>query len=154
MLFEGLAYDDTYGEKSLAYMKGMSEEAEEKEEYEYSIPLRRDGDHFSVAVTLDGTMFNLMLDTGATFTFIDEDKASGLEVVHNNLSLQTAGNTIQASLCKVSTFQVGNLQLNNMDVTIAPFKRAKIDGLLGMNFFKLFRFYIDQEEGILYLNKK
>jgi clan AA aspartic protease (TIGR02281 family) len=98
--------------------------------------------------------FDLMLDTGATYIFIDEDKASGLKVIHNNLTLRTAGNTIQASLCRASVFQVGNIQLQNMDVTVAPFKRDKIDGLLGMNFFKQFSFYIDQEESILYLNKK
>jgi clan AA aspartic protease (TIGR02281 family) len=153
LLLESLEYDETYGEKATKHMKNIKEEESEKE-YEYSIPLKRYGAHFSVLVTLDGTTLNLMLDTGATFIFIDEDKASMLEVVHNNLSLRTAGNTIQATLCKASLLQMGNLQLENMEVTVAPFKRNGIDGLLGMNFFKRFNFFIDQDESVLYLDTK
>ncbi len=153
LLLEELQYDETYVQKVKTFMKVIDKE-ESQNEYQFSIPLQKYGDHFSVKVFLDNTAFNLMLDTGATFIFIDEEKASMLEVVRNGLILKTAGNEISAKLCQASQMNIGNLQLSNIKVTIAPFKRQGIDGLLGMNFFKQFKFFIDQDAGMLYLDPK
>ena len=150
-LLETLKYDEVYAQnvKSL-----MNELDKEEEQYKYAIPLKKLGDHYVVTLRLDGTVFNLLLDTGATLILIDEDKASMLEVLRDDLTLQTAGNDIQAKLCNVGTMQMGNLELSNLKVTVADFKRDAIDGLLGMNFFKQFTFFINQNENVLYLNPK
>jgi len=153
LLLDELQYDEVYGQNVKTLLQTIDIE-EEGDEYKYAIPLQRYGDHFSVKVFLDGSEFNLMLDTGATYIFIDEDKASMLEVLRDALVLKTAGNDISAKLCQASTLRIGNLQLANIKITVAPFKRQDIDGLLGMNFLKQFKFFIDQDEGILYLDPK
>jgi clan AA aspartic protease (TIGR02281 family) len=152
VLLDELQYDEVYAQKVKSYIQEI--DVEEESSYEYIIPLTKYGDHYIVDTMLDGTSFRLMLDTGATYIYIDSDKASGLEVINSNLRLQTAGGDVQAQLRKASSMRVGNLELNDMQVTTAPFKREGIDGLLGMNFFKQFEFFINQEEGTLYLNSK
>jgi len=152
LLLEGLKYDEVYAQNVKTLLNSIDNK--EEEHYEYAIPLQHYGEHYVVTVLLDGTAFNLVLDTGATFIFIDEDKASMFEVLRDDLVLQTAGNDVHAKLCSASTMKIGNLELSNIQVTIAPFKRDGIDGLLGMNFFKQFTFFINQEEDILYLNPK
>jgi len=126
----------------------------DKEKYEYKIPLKRYGEHYTALVSLDGITFNLILDTGATYIFIDEDKASELSLTGDDVNLQTAGNDIVAKRANISTLKAGNVEMSNITVTIAPFERKGVDGLLGMNFFKKFTFFINQEESILYLNPK
>ena len=152
LLLEGLKYDEVYAQNVKTLLNSIDKD--EEEVYEYAIPLQRYGEHYVANVFLDGTAFNLMLDTGATFIFIDEDRASMLEVVRDDLILETAGNNVNAKLCNASSMTVGNLKLSNIEVTVAPFKRDGIDGLLGMNFFKQFTFFINQEENVLYLNPK
>ena len=151
-LLEDLKYDEVYAQNAKKLLDTI--DSKEKESYEYTIPLKRYGEHYVVTVYLEGTAFNLLLDTGATFIFIDEDKASMLEVIRDDLVLETAGNDVSAKLCSAATMKIGNLELSNIQVTIAPFKRDGIDGLLGMNFFKKFTFFINQKENVLYLNPK
>jgi clan AA aspartic protease (TIGR02281 family) len=152
MLLEGLQYDEVYAQNVKSLLNIIDKE--EEDEYKYAIPLQKYGDHYVVNLFLDDNAFTLILDTGASYIFIDEDKASMLEVIRDDLVLQTAGNNVSAKLCNASSLRVGNLELSNIEVTIAPFKREGIDGLLGMNFFKQFTFFINQEENILYLNPK
>jgi clan AA aspartic protease (TIGR02281 family) len=152
VLLDELQYDEVYAQKVKSYIQEI--DVEEESNYEYVIPLTKHGDHYLVNTVLDGILFRLMLDTGATYIYIDSDKASALEVINSNVRLQTAGGDVQAMLRKASTMRVGNLELNDMKVTTAPFKREGIDGLLGMNFLKQFEFFINQEEGVLYLNSK
>ena len=151
-LLDELQYDEVYAQNVKTLLSTIDKE--EEESYKYAIPLRKYGDHYTVNVFLDGVEFDLILDTGATYIFIDEDKASMLEVIRDDLTLKTAGNEISAKLCQASTMQTGNLQLSNIKVTIAPFKREGVDGLLGMNFFKQFKFFIDQDANMLYLDPK
>lgn len=150
-VLSSLEYDETYGLKAKKLLEGLDEE---DEEYEYAIALRQHGSHFVVHVFLDGREFRLMLDTGASFTLLDEAKVSSLEVVRENLVLQTAGNNISAKLANIGTMEMGEIKISNFKVTVASFPRNNIDGLLGMNFFKRFKFFIDQEKSILYLDRK
>ena len=153
VLLHELQYDEVYAHNVKTILENMEKE-NNRSDYTYALPLKRYGNHYVVEVFLDGTAFNLMLDTGATYIFIDEDKASELKVINYNLILKTAGNEINAKLCEASVLEVGNIRLENIKVTVAPFKRDGIDGLLGMNFFKHFKFFINQDEGILYLEPK
>jgi len=151
-LLDDLQYDEIYAQKAKNYIEKI--DLTKKNNYEYIIPLTKHGDHYLIDTVLDGISFRLILDTGATYIYLDSDKASSLEVLNKNLKLQTAGEDVHAELRRVSIMQVGNLELNNMEVTTAPFKRDGIDGLLGMNFLKQFEFFINQEEATLYLKSK
>lgn len=152
-LLDGLQYDEVYAQKAKSYIQTLDLEPEENS-YEYAIPLSKYGSHYVVNVTLDGTDFRLMLDTGASYIYLDRQKASMLQIINPNLRLQTAGGDVTAELRKASSMRVGDLELSDMEVTTAPFQREGIDGLLGMNFLNKFAFYIDQKTNILYLNNK
>lgn len=154
VLLHELEYDEVYAQNVTKMLKSIEKVDEDNEGYQYAIPLQKYGDHYAVNVSLDGTEVTLMLDTGATIILIDEDKASHLKVLNNTMILQTAGNDIKAKLCQASSMKIGNLELANIQMTAAPFKRNGIDGLLGMNFFKQFDFMINQNQNILYLNPK
>jgi len=91
-LLEELKYDEVYAQNAKKMLETI--DSKEKESYEYTIPLKRYGEHYVVTVYLEGTAFNLLLDTGATFIFIDEDKASMLEVIRDDLVLETAGGDV------------------------------------------------------------
>jgi len=151
-LFEELQYDEVYEQNVKSLLNTISKE--EDEHYKYAIPLQRHGEHYAVNMFLDGSSFTLMLDTGATYILLDEEKASMLEVLRDDLILQTVGDDVRANLANVKEMKIGNLTLSNIEVTTAPFKRSGIDGLLGMNFFRQFSFFIDQEQSMLYLNPK
>jgi len=152
ILLDELKYDEVYAQNVKTLLNTIDNE--EEEAYKYAIPLQKYGDHYTVNVFLNGEAFNLILDTGATFIFVDEEKASMLEVLRDDLILETAGNNVNAKLCNAENMKVGNLELSNIEVTVAAFKRNGIDGLLGMNFFKQFTFFINQDENVLYLNPK
>ena len=152
VLLDVLQYDEVYAQNAKSLLSSIHTKKEDG--YEFSIPLQRYGDHYTVNALLEGNNFNLMLDTGATYILLDATKANSFEIIRDDLRLQTVGNEVSAKLANVHTMQIGNLSLTNTQVTIAPFQRNGIDGLLGMNFFKQFRFFINQEEGVLYLNPK
>jgi predicted aspartyl protease len=151
-LLDVIQYDEVYAQNVQSLLNVI--EQEQQESYDYAIPLQNYGSHYVVQVTMDGNLFNLMLDTGATYIFVDEQKASMIEVIADDLVLQTVSSDISAKLGRVGNFSAGNLYLQNIEVTMGPFDREGIDGLLGMNFFRQFKFYIDQEESVLYLNPK
>jgi len=151
-ILDELQYDEVYEQNVKSILNVI--EKEKDEQYKYAIPLQRHGEHYVVNMLLDGSFFTLMLDTGATYILLDEEKASMLEVLRDDLVLQTVGNDVNARLANVKEMQMGNLTLSNIEVTTAPFKRNGIDGLLGMNFFRQFSFLINQEQGVLYLNPK
>ncbi len=57
-------------------------------------------------------------------------------------------------LCQVNTFSVQDIELKNFKIMISPFEHQNVDGLLGMNFFKRFKFFLNQKEAVLYLSEK
>jgi len=136
-------------------LEKIAQEQEIFQEYKYKIPLKREGVHFSVAVTIN-EMYNLqlLLDTGATYTLIDSNRVSELPLIKEDIILQTAAGNISANLAKAESFKLDSIVLKDMKVTIAPFDHQSTDGLLGMNFFKRYKFLIDQEEGMLYLKNR
>ena len=150
-----LQYDTLYTEQADNLLQKIAQEQEILQEYRYKIPLKREGLHFSVAVTIN-EMYNLqlLLDTGATYTLIDSNKVSELPLVKEDIILQTAAGNISANLAKVESFKLDNIVLKDIKVTLAPFEHQSTDGLLGMNFFKRYKFLIDQEEGMLYLKSR
>lgn len=152
-LIETLQWDDIYGEKVKHFMQQIEQEKRQTR-YQYAIPLQKYGHHFIVEVALDGISLTLLLDTGASYIFIDEHKAERFEVLRRDLVMHTAGGDIAAKLCLVKSLEVGNLHISNIKVTVSKFDNQQFDGLLGMNFFQRFVFHIDQEKSILYLNPK
>ena len=147
--------DSNYSEKAKLLLSLIKEKLAKKKEYDHELPLKKVGEHFTLEVTINNEPITLLLDTGATLTMVNEDKfSSPLTVINENILLKTAGGQINAQLQEADTFTVGDIELEKFQIVASSFKQKDADGLLGMNFFKKFKFKIDQEKGILYLSKK
>jgi len=147
--------DANYLEKSQILFNLIKEEMDKNNEYTHEIPLTKLGEHFLIDVTINSQPITLLLDTGATLTMIDEAKLdSSLKIINENIVLSTAGGKINAKLQEAESFSLGDIELQNFQIVSSYFKQNGADGLLGMNFFKKFKFKIDQEEAILYLSEK
>ena len=152
-LLEEIKYSTTYATKVEMLLRDIEKRKREREQYSYQIPLEKNASHFIVNLMINNTPLRLLLDTGATYTFIDEEKAPSLNIL-GEVQLNTAGGEITAQLCKADRLVLESIVLRDFEVTVAPFKHENADGLLGMNFFEQFKFMIDQELSILYLSDK
>ncbi len=123
------------------------------------IPLQRMGDHYAVKALIDDVQWvNLMLDTGATLTILSPkvllnmgiNPAYAEELRHFN----TAAGVVEAPLIRIKTLALGNKSVAQLDVAVLELSgRSDIDGLLGMNFLKHFRFFINQSDSVLLLSE-
>ena len=152
-LLKEIEFDEDYSEKAKNLLELINQKLLENKEYAHKLSLKKEGDHFTIDVTLDDTPLTLLLDTGATLTMINRDKVSSLTVIKENITLQTAGGEINAQLQEAEIFNIGDVQLEKFQVVSSSFEQQNADGLLGMNFFKEFKFKIDQDEAVLYLSR-
>ena len=153
-LLKEIEFDENFGEKAKALLEQINKKVEEAKEYAYTIPIKKFGEHFTVDVSVNDTPLTLLLDTGATLTMINEDKLPSLPIIKENISLQTAGGEINAQLQEAEKLSIGELELHGFQLVSSSFQQKNADGLLGMNFFKKFKFKIDQENEVLYLSQK
>jgi len=142
-----------YQAKAENILKDIDKKEKELQHYTYIIPLKKIGLQYGIEVSINQTPLTLLLDTGATYTFIDSDKIPSL-TLEKEIILNTAGGDIVAHIAKADTLSIGDLELKDFKLTVAPFKRQHSDGLLGMNFFEKFDFKINQTSGVLYLGEK
>jgi clan AA aspartic protease (TIGR02281 family) len=125
-----------------------------------SIPLSRQGEHFIVQALMNDTFnVSLMIDTGASIYLLSESALDALnqysEVFYiKDLTLNTAGGQITASLYQVAEFAIQDYVVNDFVFAVSPYSSEHSDGLLGMNFLKAFDFHIDQNNGLLILKNK
>lgn len=152
-IMESLEYDPNYYMKARK-IKSDIRDALETGKYKYALDLKKIGDHYFVDVELDGRIFQLLLDTGASYIMIDSDKATDFDVLVESVTMQTAGDPVEAKMCQAAVLRVGDIELEKVKFIASPFNRDNMDGLLGMNFFKKFDFHIDQDDNKLYLNPK
>ncbi len=154
-LLKEIEFDENFGEKAKVLLEQINKKIEEAKEYAYTIPLKKSGEHFTIDVSVNDTPLTLLLDTGATLTMVNAERLpSSLTVVKENVTLQTAGGEINAQLQEVDKLSVGEIELKNFQLVSSSFQQKNADGLLGMNFFKQFKFKIDQENEVLYLSRK
>ena len=122
------------------------------------IPLQRRGSHFVVEATLNGyTPLKLIIDTGASLTIIKTDRLRA--AVGGNLSqypahmFNTANGMVKAPVLPVNSLAIGEFQVTNLQVGgLNLVNTEDVDGLLGMNFLKHYRFFIDQQNNLLRLS--
>lgn len=124
------------------------------EDSSISIPLRRQGHHFIVDAVLNGsTVLSLIIDTGASLTIIKPVHlrvGSGQQAIH---SFNTANGVVRAPVVTADSLTIGDFEVMRLQVGgIALDNMPGADGLLGMNFLKHFRFFIDQENNTLRLS--
>ncbi len=150
-----------YSSGSLGKRKGNVEvdnktiKTKEPKKFEKAVKLIRYGTNFMVKVTINNsTVLNMLLDTGASSTVIYEKSMNKIKhaVIRKNVKVQTASSTIKAKSIKLKSIALENSIVYNIKAfVIKTSARNTTDGLLGMNFFENYDFYIDQKEAILYL---
>lgn len=153
-LLKEIEYDYDYEGKVKELRQKIEEKLSKKNLYSYELPLRKIGEHFSLTVQINSMDFVLLLDTGASLTLIDDVKLPSLTTIQENVSMNTAGGEIMASIKQAESFQVGSLELRDFHIVSSAFEHEHYDGLLGMNFFKKFHFKIDQNNSLLLLSPK
>lgn len=122
------------------------------------IPLRLHGNHFVVEATLnDHTHLSLLIDTGASLTIIKPERLN--EIVNSSVGrypqqlFNTANGVVKAPVLNVDKLAIGEFEVTNLRVgSLQLANTAAFDGLLGMNFLKHFRFFLDQENNLLRLS--
>lgn len=117
-----------------------------------SIPLVRRGDHFVVKARINNRFpVRLLLDTGASMTVVKRgilESAGvrmGVEVPSRQFS--TVSGEAQGPVYRVDALALGAQSVANMEIAVLELSGLDdVDGLLGMNFLKHFKLYIDQSK--------
>jgi len=154
ILLKEIEYDYDYGGKAKNLLKMITKKINANKEYSYQLPLKKVGEHFTINAYVNETPLTLLLDTGATLTMVNEAKLSSLTMIKEHILLNTAGGEINAQLQEADTFSIEEIHLEKFQIVSSSFEQEGADGLLGMNFFKKFKFKIDQENALLYLSPK
>ena len=122
------------------------------------VPLRRRGNHFVVEATLNNrTRLNLLIDTGASITIVKPERlgdavGSSLDRYPEHL-FNTANGVVKAPVLNVDSLAIGEFEVTNLSVgSLQLINTSEVDGLLGMNFLRHFRFFIDQQRSLLRLS--
>jgi clan AA aspartic protease (TIGR02281 family) len=122
-----------------------------------SVPLLRQGNHFVVEASMNGAVpLKLVIDTGASLTIIKAERLRA--ALNNNLgqypqySFSTANGVVRAPVITLNNLSIGEFEVMNLEVGgLSLVNTPDVDGLLGMNFLKHFRFFIDQQNNTLRL---
>jgi clan AA aspartic protease (TIGR02281 family) len=126
-----------------------------------AVPLRRRGQHYLVDLSLNGTSaVTLLIDTGASVTVLKQESFKRLSRNSHYDYLgwrlfNTANGFTRGNIYRAQGLRIGDEQLANVDLAILDFRQdPDIDGLLGMNVLQNFRFQIDQDRELLYLQRR
>jgi len=133
----------------------------ERQGFEDSIPLGLAGGHFHLPVHFNNNReFNLIIDTGASLTALSRDSFDQLGADSRFTPLghqlfNTAGGPVQGQIYQVEQVRLGRQQLTDVRIAVLDFELPdNLDGLLGMNLLRHFRFEVDQERQQLHLQPR
>jgi len=125
-----------------------------------SVPFEKQGQVIIVEATLNKkTAAKFVVDTGASYTVISSATAKELSIDTDQntqpVTFQTANGLIQAPLVSLQSITVGAMEINNLTAAVHDVvPDGKVFGLLGLNFLGNFRMDIDNQNGLLHLEKK
>lgn len=137
----------------------LSREIEQRQQVHDSpaevIPLKRIGRHFIAEMELaELGVVNVMLDTGASMSVLKRSVVESLGLDgydRKDIQMNTANGTILGEQLTLPTIRLAELSLSDVEIGVIPLRDFQHDGLLGMNVLGRFKFYIDQEQAVLYL---
>ena len=135
----------------------LKEKINNKNTKNTEISLKKYNSHYIVSGDLNNIKVNLLVDTGATISvitknFFERNKSSFNAKFIKKSFVNTAGGKIEAKVYLFPTFSIKEYSLQNIEfLVIDSLEDERIDGLLGMNFLKEFKFQIDQDDGVLKL---
>ncbi len=119
------------------------------------IELTPRGAHYLVNSVINDTLHvKLMIDTGASFTVINQAQLDNLTepaIFIGTLQVNTANGIVVAKRYRLRSFQIGQQYIDNFDVLVIDNHSGV--GLLGMNFLGNYKFNINQQQDELELIK-
>jgi len=126
-----------------------------------ALPLQSVGSHYHLPLRINNSLdVNLVIDTGASVTTLSRRSFEALRNATRFTELgpqvfNTAGGTSKGTMYRVDTMQLGRHQLSDMHVAVLDFNMPEgVDGLLGMNVLRHFRFQVDQDTEQLLLQPR
>jgi clan AA aspartic protease (TIGR02281 family) len=102
---------------------------------------------------------NLIIDTGASMTTLTSESFArinhaGFRYIGSRL-FNTANGLTQGKVYRVESISLGEISIENLEIAVLDYGSAEgVDGLLGMNVLRNFRFEIDQDKELLYLRPR
>ena len=123
------------------------------------LPLKSNGNQFVVEAVIDGSYsINLLIDTGAAMTVLDESvlQAMGYNLVGQRQEFySTANGVVEAPVVSIQQLALGDASMGPLSVgALSLSLPGNIDGLLGMNFLRHYEFHIDQDRRELHLKSE
>ncbi len=116
----------------------------------FQVDLMRRGEVWTTEVLLNGRVKQaFIVDTGASFTLINQQTAKELELVVDEMTpfvpVSTASNVILTPLVTMRSLRVGEAEAENVGVLVHDMPSS--GGLLGNSFLNRFRVVIDSASG-------
>ena len=125
-----------------------------------AIPLSRRGDHFLLAASINEVnQVILMIDTGASVTTLSRDSFTRIDRTdlgyRGTRLFNTANGRTRGDVYLASSLSLGDNRISAVEIAVLDYDSTPgVDGVLGMNVLRNFRFEIDQDKEILYLRPR
>ncbi len=125
------------------------------------IALTQQNGHYIVSGVIDNShQVKLLIDTGATLSVISTrffkqlENSSQAEFLHNTM-MSTANGQLVVPVYRFKKFEIAGRAVNDIEFAVMDLPSMEASqGLLGMNFLRNFRFNMDQENSLLFLDLK
>ena len=131
-----------------------------KDRPQHEIPLTRRGNHYLVSAAINGaSQLALVIDTGASITTVSKARFSQIENTgFRYLGTQlfnTPNGMTQGEIYNADSIQLGEIKIPDLEIAVLDFELSGgLDGLLGMNVLRNYRFEIDQDKELLYMSPR
>ncbi len=125
-----------------------------------AIQLIRRGDHFLVPALINDTdEVLLIIDTGASITTLANSSFTNISNpgfgYRGTRLFNTANGMTRGDVYQATSVTLGSARLDAPEIAVLEYDNsAGVDGLLGMNVLRNFRFEIDQDRELLYLHSR
>jgi clan AA aspartic protease (TIGR02281 family) len=156
-----LLEDPQWRSKAQALLDQIEPQEQEPARAVAGVPLVQLGSHYLVDAQLnEQSDVVLMIDTGASVTSLSQHAFSGLAdqrsfVLLGTRMFNTANGVTRGKVYRAENFTIGDYTLQNVDIAVLEFEQnERVDGLLGMNVLRQFRFEIDQDQQQLLLQPR
>jgi predicted aspartyl protease len=123
----------------------------------FTIPVKMLGGHAIVPVTFNNNVTaNLMVDTGAGRTMVSKRVARDLRIQSTGYGIRYGiGGQVTVSTARVESVKVGEVEIQNMPVSIHDFSPdPRYEGLLGVDFLGRFHMSLDSAKQVMVLTPR